>query len=292
MVSKRWIFVAALAGLAGVAVAISRRADETSPVQGSWPVNVAHRGASARVPENTLDAFRTGLELGAGALELDVHMTRDGHLIVIHDDTVDRTTDGTGAVAGMTLAEIKALDAGYRFSVDGGATHPYRGLGLRIPEFGEVYKEFPETPINVEIKPRRSGMEEAVMRHIQDAGAESRTIVAAADHEVMTCFRRASANRVPTAASRTEIRAFYILSSLFLEGWVHPAYTALQVPNSYRGALVVTRRFIQAAHARGARVDVWTINESSEMRRLLDLGADAIMTDSPDVLAEILERRP
>lgn len=283
--------MAGLAGLAGAAAILSRRKGGTSSVRRDWPVNVAHRGASARVPENTLDAFETALEIGAGGLELDVHMTRDGRLIVIHDGTVDRTTDGTGAIAGMTLAEIKALDAGYWFSVDGGSTHPYRGFGLRIPELVEVYKEFPDTPVNIEIKATQPGIEEAAMRHIRDAGAEGRTIVAASSHEVMVRFRLASAGQVPTAASAWEVRVFYILSGLFLEGWLYPVYTALQAPDNYRGAPVVTRRFIQAAHGRGVRVDVWTINDPSEMHCLLDLGADTIMTDRPDVLAEILEHR-
>jgi len=102
----------------------------------SWPRNVAHRGASVVAPENTLEAFRIAAEAGAGGLELDVHMTEDGKVVVIHDDTVDRTTDGSGAVRGMTLEEVRGLDAGHRFSPDGGATHPWRGRGLRVPELG------------------------------------------------------------------------------------------------------------------------------------------------------------
>src|SRR5215207_6589325 len=124
MSRKRFVLVA-LVGLACFVVfSLRRRGHRT--IEGGWPVNLAHRGASALAPENTLEAFRMAVEAGAGGLELDVHLTRDGHVVVIHDATVDRVTDGSGAVAGMTLEEVRRLDAGYSFSSDGGRTFPYR----------------------------------------------------------------------------------------------------------------------------------------------------------------------
>ena len=271
------------------AVAYLRRG--TRKLQDDWPVNFAHRGASARAPENTLEAFRLAVEAGASGLELDVHVTRDGEVVVIHDPTVDRTTDGSGAVAAMTLEEIWRLDAGYSFSPDGGRTFPYRGRGLRIPTLAEVYSEFPDACVNADIKKELPGAEEAVLRVIRGAGAEGRTLIASTDHPVIRRFRRVSEGRVATAASRREIAAFYFLSRLRLEALVRPQYAALQVPVEHHGITIVTPRFVAAAHSRGVRVDVWTINEVAEMRRLLDLGVDMLMTDRPEALEDLLAKR-
>ncbi len=291
MGKKKWILITATAGLAGILAAVALRRGEARTGKVDWPANFAHRGASARAPENTLEAFRLGVEAGAGGLELDVHMTLDGEIVVIHDPTVDRTTDGSGAVARMTLEEIRTLDAGYRFSPDGGSTYPYRGRGLRVPRLAEVYEEFPDSPVNIAIKGAQPGVEEAVLRVIREAGAAGRTLVASKLHGVVRRFRRISGGRIPTAASRREIARFYLLSRLRLERLYRPAYDALQVPPEYLGTRVVTPRFIEAAHARGLWVDVWTINDPEEMRRLLDLGADGVMTDRPEELADVLGER-
>jgi glycerophosphoryl diester phosphodiesterase len=268
---------------------IMLRKGETRTIGSDWPVNFAHRGASARAPENTLEAFRLAVEAGAGGLELDVHMTRDGEVVVIHDATVDRTTDGSGAVAGIALDELRDLDAGYRFSPDGGRTYPYRGRGLRIPTLAEVYERFPAASVNIDIKEPQPGAEEAVLRVIQNAGVERRSLVVSEDHAVVRRFRKVSGGHISTGASRLEIAAFYILSGLRLERLMHPACDALQVPLEYGGIALVTPRFLEAAHSLGVRVDVWTINDPGEMRRLLDLGVDVIMTDRPETLAGLLE---
>jgi glycerophosphoryl diester phosphodiesterase len=282
-----------LLAVAGVALSLAvlmLRKGETRTISKDWPLNFAHRGASARAPENTLEAFRLAMEAGAGGLELDVHLTRDGEVVVIHDATVDRTTDGSGAVAGMSLDELRGLDAGCRFSPDGGATYPYRGRGLRVPTLAEVYERFPAASVNIDIKEPQQGAEEAVLQVIQNAGAEERSLVVSDDHAVVRRFRRASGGRISTGASRLEITVFYVSSRLRLERLAHPAYDALQVPVEHRGISLITPRFVEAAHSRGARVDVWTINDPGEMRRLLDLGVDVIMTDRPETLASILER--
>jgi glycerophosphoryl diester phosphodiesterase len=265
--------------------AVRRSGGGARPIRlGHRPAGFAHRGASARAPENTLEAFALGLEDGAGALEMDVHLTRDWEVVVIHDDTVDRTTDGSGAVSGMTLEELRGLDAGYAFPA-------YRGRGLRIPALREIYEAFPEAFVNVEIKERRPGAEEAVLAVVREAGAEGRTLVASARHAVVRRFREESGGTVPTAASRREILAFFVLSRLGLEGLASPGYDALQIPARHRGLNVATERFFRAAHARGVRVDVWTVNDPAEMRRLLDLGADGIMSDRPSELARVLAER-
>jgi glycerophosphoryl diester phosphodiesterase len=287
-VERKRFLIAATAVLSGAFVAVTLLKRERRTAGRLWPVNFAHRGASARAPENTLEAFRLAVEAGAGGLELDVRMTRDGEVVVIHDATVDRVTDGSGAVAGMTLDEVRRFDAGYSFSPDGGRTFPYRGRGVRIPTLAEVYEEFPDAYVNADIKEAQPEAEEAVLSVIKDAAAEGRTLVASTDHAVLRRFRKVSGGRISTGASRREIAAFYVLSSLHLEALVSPAYEALQVPVEHRGIKLVTPRFLGAAHSRGVRVDVWTINDAAEMRRLLDLGVDVIMTDRPEVLESLL----
>jgi glycerophosphoryl diester phosphodiesterase len=289
MVRKRFVLVP-LAGLAFL-VALGLRKGQQSVVGGGWPVNLAHRGASAVAPENTLEAFRLAVEMGAGGLELDVHLTRDGRVAVIHDSTLDRTTDKIGAVAEMTLHELRELDAGHNFSPDGGSTLPYRGRGLRIPTLAEVLREFPGVVVNIDMKANHPGIEGAVLAILRDADAEARALVASSRHGRVRRFRRLSEGRISTGASKWETGVFYLLSRLHLERLVVPAYDALQVPPRHRGIPLVIRRFVEAAHARGVRVDAWTINETDAMRRLLDLGVDVIMTDRPETLAEVLQRR-
>jgi glycerophosphoryl diester phosphodiesterase len=289
-VAKKRILLVALAGLTFV-VALRLRKDKHNVVGREWPVNLAHRGASARAPENTLEAFRLAVESGAGGLELDVHLTRDGHVVVIHDSTLDRTTDGMGPVAEMTLDELRDPDAGHNFSPDDGDTLPYRGLGLHIPTLAEVLREFPGVAVNIDIKADRPGIEAAVLNVLREAGAEGRVLVVSSRRSAVRRFRRMTEGRISTGASRWETGVFYGLSNLRLEQLLRPAYDALQVPVRHRGIPLVTRRFVEAAHATGVRVDAWTINEPGEMRRLLDLGVDVIMTDRPGTLADVIGQR-
>ena len=288
--SRRYFVLISLAGLACFVALILRRGNKRT-VRGEWPVNLAHRGASALAPENTIEAFRLAVEAGAGGLELDVHMTRDGHIVVIHDATVDRTTSGNGAVSEMTLDELRRLDAGHNFSPDGGPARPYRGRGVRVPTLEEVLEEFPAVAVNIEIKAGTPGIEETVLGVLREANALRRALVVSTLHDVVKRFRKVSGGHVSTGASRWEIGIFYISSRFRLEHLVRPAYDALQVPLRHRGIPLVTPRFLKAAHANGVRVDAWTINQADEMRSLLDLGVDVIMTDRPGTLAEVLENR-
>jgi glycerophosphoryl diester phosphodiesterase len=289
--SRRHLVLISLSGLACCVALILRKGNKRT-IRGEWPVNLAHRGASALAPENTIEAFRLAVEAGAGGLELDVHMTRDGHIVVIHDATVDRTTSGTGAVSEMTLDELRRLDAGHNFSPDGGPTRPYRGRGVRMSTLGEVFREFPGVAVNIDIKVGSPGIEESVLGVLRETNASEHVLVVSTSHAIVKRFRKVSGGHVTTGASKWEIGVFYLLSRLRLERLVRPAYDALQVPLRHRGIPVVTPRFVRAAHARGVRVDVWTINQADEMRRLLDLGVDVIMTDRPGMLAEVLENRP
>jgi glycerophosphoryl diester phosphodiesterase len=276
---KVWkISLAALASALAFAAVAALRRGGVRPVRAGWPANIGHRGWSDRFPENTLSAFRAALEAGAGGIEIDVHVTRDGHPVVIHDPTVDRTTDGFGAVAGMTLEAVKRLGAG--------------GPGEGIPMLREVFEAFPEARVNIDIKDwDLPGAEKAVLNVLREAGVADRVLVASADHRVLRRFRGAAGGEFDTGASRREIAVFYALSRLRLERLLRPAYAALQVPVHYGPLRLLTRRFVRAAHSVGARVDAWVINDPAQMREVLDLGADVVMTDRPDVLAKVLDRR-
>ena len=280
-------FLVGALAMAAVGRYLGRRQPGARTPQG-WAVNFAHRGGAKIVPENTLEGFSEGLQAGAGVLELDVHTTADGTVVVIHDETVDRTTDGSGAVHEMALPEVKRLDAGYWFTPDGGKTYPYRGKGVSIPTMEEVYRKFTDVPINVEIKGKRPGIEEALWRIIEGAGAEERTLVVSEDSGTIRRFREASHRKVATASSRLELILFWLLGRLHLGGLSKPSYQALQGPDTYKGLRIVTPELVRGAHERGLRVDVWTIDHEPDMRRLLGFGVDGIMTDRPDILARVL----
>jgi glycerophosphoryl diester phosphodiesterase len=247
---------------------------------------VAHRGGALLAPENTLTAFRMAVEVWwADMLEMDAHLTRDGHVVVIHDATVDRTTDGTGRVADLTLREIRALDAGYRF-VDGSGNHAFRGKDAVVPTLEEVLVAFPNVWINVELKCPEVGrpVAELVARH----RAEDRVLIAAFDE---ACRVGARGYRGPWGASRQQGLCFWMLHFLPGGSPYTPEADVLQVPEWWRGRRIVSPRFVREAHRLNIPVQVWTVNELDDMRRLLDWGVDGIQTDRPDLLSRLLTER-
>jgi glycerophosphoryl diester phosphodiesterase len=247
---------------------------------------VAHRGGGQLAPENTLEAFHGAVETWwADMLEMDVRLTKDGEVVVIHDATVDRTTDGTGRVADLSLQEIRSLDAGYRF-IDPFGVPSFRGRGSVIPTLDEVLTAFPGMRLNIEAKESAVArpLVEVVARH----GAEQRVLVAA-EHEASR--RGARGYTGPWGASARQLKVFWALH--WLPGgspWA-PRADIFQVPESAGRLRVVTPRFIRAAHRLGIPVQVWTVNREEDMHRLLDLGVDGIQTDRPDLLAAVLTER-
>jgi glycerophosphoryl diester phosphodiesterase len=256
------------------------------------PIVIGHRGCAAEVPENTLASFRAGLEAGAGILESDVHLTRDGIPVLIHDDEVGRVSDGSGRVAEHTLAELKRLDAGYRFRGAGDRGHPYRGRGLRIPSLEEAFEAFPDARFNLELKEDLPGIVERTVELLAGGGRETRTLLTAADDALMAkLHRRLDAEGVSAArgASAGDVVAFVRAA---VEGAAPaPGPMALQVPASFGGRDLVTPEFVSHAHAHELQVHVWTIDEPEEMNRLLDLGVDGIVTNHPARLARLIESR-
>jgi glycerophosphoryl diester phosphodiesterase len=230
--------------------------------------------------------------MGVDVLETDMHSTADGALVLIHDPRVDRTTDGSGHVDHLTLNQLKALDAGYRWSEDGGSSFPYRGQGITVPTVEEVFSAFPETRINIDIKQVKPSLAERLCRLILNFGMVERVMVASFNSSILRVFRRLCP-AVATSAGRCEVRCFYALSLLSPRAAFAPAGCyALQVPVSRKGVRVITRRFLASARLRNLQVHAWTVNSGPETERLLRLGVDGIVTDYPDRLLALLCRRP
>jgi glycerophosphoryl diester phosphodiesterase len=258
-------------------------------MQHDAPLFFAHRGGSLLRPENTMLAFEYGMSFGADALELDIQQTRDGELVVIHDPTLDRTTSGSGPVASYALDEVRAVDAGYRFTTDGGATFPYRGQGITIPTLRQVFERFPHARINIDLKESTPDREARLWALIQEFAAEDRICAGCFTHAALVRFRRLTGARVATSASPREVRSFLLAAlSHTTNWWLRTAYDALQVPDTYGSVRIVSRTTVEAAHRLGVDVHVWTVDERSHMEALLALGVDGLMTDRPDILAAML----
>ena len=250
---------------------------------------IAHRGGPSLGPENTLYTFRNAVKLGVDVLEMDVRSTKDGQLIILHDDTVDRTTNATGPVLNYTLIEIKKLDAAHRWSPDQGQTFPLRDKGVKIPTLPEVFEAFPQTKMNLEIKESRSSTIQSLCRLIRDHQMTDKVVVASFATDSLKEFRRLCP-QVATSAGTSEARLFFGLQKAFLEAVYSPDAQVLQVPETLGDLRIVNTRFIDAAHARNMRVQVWLVNDGRSMQRLLELGVDGIMTDHPQRLMGVLKK--
>ncbi|HEX6534584.1 MAG TPA: glycerophosphodiester phosphodiesterase [Gemmatimonadaceae bacterium] len=241
---------------------------------------IAHRGASGRAPENTLASFTLGLREGADALELDVRVSADGVPIVLHDPTLDRTTDATGEVALLPLERIRAADAGARFTLDAGRTFPFRGQGLRVPTLEEVLDAFPAVPILIEIKTASAC--EAVARVLRERDAAERCLLMSFDDAAVRAFRAAP---WLTGATGSETLAL-IRSTLLRRRCPPPAYRAFSVPERHRGIPLPLRVLAAAARALGSPVHVWTVDSPERARRLWKKGIAGIITNYPREMVE------
>jgi glycerophosphoryl diester phosphodiesterase len=285
------VVVVVLIAVVAVLALLARRAVE-HPFFAQFeerPLVMAHRGGKGLWPENTVYAFERAVAMGVDVLEMDIHSTADGALVVIHDSTVDRTTDGSSLVHDLTLEELQALDAGYQWSPDDGLTYPHRGQGLRVPTVEEVFTEFPDMPMNIEIKQEEPSLAGTLCTSIREHGMIDRVLVASF-HEQATQQFRDACPEVATTASQNEVIVLFALSKAFLEAAHGPAAEAVQVPEKRFGLRVLTSRFVDAAQGRNLEVHAWTINDEDDLRRMLELGVDGIITDYPDRLMGLLGR--
>lgn len=264
----------------------------------------AHQGGAREAPSSTLYALRRAVDAGAHALELDVHATADGHLVVCHDETVDRTTDGSGAICDLTLDELRRLDNAYWWVPGEQVVHgldpdsyPLRGRApddreLGIATLREVLAAFPSTILNLDIKQTAPAVV-PYERELADLLREhDRTddVIVASFWDTATDAFSAIAPEIPTSMGTIATATFYQAVQV---GDPPPLtrHVALQVPPQHSGLTIVDERFVTAAHDHGVAVHVWTIDDAEKMEAMVDLGADGIISDHPSVLAGVLTRR-
>ena len=268
----------------------------------------AHQGGAWEAPSSTLYAIRSALAAGATGIELDVHASADGELVVCHDATVDRTTDGSGRIAAMTLAELRTLDNAYWFVPGADAAYdrpppdyPFRGRAPDDPDFRiatlrEVLEAFPGVVLNLDVKqtaPETAPYEGTLARLLAEYYRRDDVIVASFLDRATARFA-ALAPRVATSAGTLATATFWrgvqageapTVGSPTSPG--RPV--AFQVPEVFGETTVVDERFVEAAHAAGAAVHVWTVDDEASMRRLVELGVDGIISDLPAILRRVLD---
>ena len=290
---KKWIvrILLVIIGLVIVEMFVSPRAPEKTYFENApRPLVIAHQGGDGLWPSNTLFAFEHATELGVDVLEMDIHMTKDGVLVVSHDETVDRLTDGKGLIREKTLAEVQSFDAAYDWSpLDDDAEFPYRGQGIAIPTLESVFERFPDYRMNIEIKQSDPPIVQPFCDLIRKRHMENKVLVASFHDEDLAKFRE-TCPEVATSGSQGQIKTFVYLHLVFLGRLYSPNFSDVQVPIESSGITILTSRFVKVAHARGLWVDAWTIDDPAEMQMLIEIGVDGIITDRPDLLMEVLGR--
>jgi glycerophosphoryl diester phosphodiesterase len=244
---------------------------------------IAHRGNSAHAPENTLVSFDQAAALGADALEFDVRLTRDGIPVVIHDATLDRTTNGAGPVAAVKRAELQRLDAGARFTADQGRSFPYRARAHTVPTLEEMLVRYDSIPFLIEVKIAEAV--EPTRRLLERYGATNRTVVDSAVHDAVAPFR-ATRGTLATGASMPEVIALLRRACLPLPSRDLP-FQALCIPQRYHGVPIPAGRLATVARRAGVATHVWTVNDPAVARRLWRRGVQGIVTDDPGVMLKL-----
>ena len=248
------------------------------------PVRFAHRGSRLLWPENTAESFQGAIDLGYRYIETDVRITRDGVVVVFHDGTLERTTNGKGPVDQWDFADLQRLDAAYWFDPDGG--YPLRGSGVRVRSLDEVLATWPEIRFNIDLK--GSGLEWPVADVIKRQSRDETVLVGSfVDYRVFR-FRRITRGEIAVAAGPTAVLALVAASRVGKT--VRRPVAAYQLPYDYK-LVPIDKKLVSAIHASGAQLHTWTVNETADMHRLLDLGVDGIVTDRPDLLNEVLRER-
>ncbi len=246
------------------------------------PVSIGHRGCAGEAPENTLPSFERALEQGAAILESDVHLTRDGIPVLIHDPLVDRVTEQTGAVSKFDLKELQSLDAAHRFSPYDDPSFPFRGAGIRIPSVEQAFTRFPNARFNLELKASEPGLIAAMIALVTRLEREDLTLLTAGDDAIMAELRAALGKLdkpIAQGASTADVLGFVRSATDGTQQPIGPM--ALQIPAEFAGGRLVTRELVDYAHAHSIHVHAWTINDPIEMAELLELGVDGIISDFP-----------
>ena len=247
-----------------------------------------HRGSAGTHPENTLESFRAAGACGVQYLEFDIHMTRDGEIVVAHDEHLKRMCALDRVIPDLTYAELAQADAGRMFTLDG-ATFPFREKGIRVPRLAEVLAEFPKLRMIVEVKQIAPSVVAPMLDVIDRAGMR-RNVLVASEHQQPLDEVRNLAPEIPTNFS-------YLESGMFIQAMgtrdasYRPPAEAVQIPHRHESWELVTRESVEFAHRLGVEVHVWTVNEEAEMSELLDMGVDGLISDYPSRALEVVRRR-
>lgn len=258
------------------------------PFLDPMPRVIAHRGDSHHFPENTLEAFTSAVSMNIDVIETDVHLSKDGSVVIWHDDTLERNTDGVGKVEDHTLTELKQLDAGYTFTSDGGKSFPFRGKQVQIATLDEALEACPDQRFNVDLKSKDPAIVEAFASVVHRHQAENR-ILCASFHLQNLKLMRTYNPRILTSLTTWEVLPLLLKQKLhILPAILNTERTMVfQVPVKQWGIHVITDAFIQEFHQREAVIQVWTINDEHHMRTLFEMGVDSIMTDDPATVIRV-----
>lgn len=240
----------------------------------------AHRGGARLAPENTIPAFERGMTVGADGVECDVHLSRDGIPVVIHDATLERTTNATGPVSALTADELARVDAGHHFAID--QAFPFRGQGVGVPRLADVLRIVPDGRVIIEMKRSTPALARAVIDVVRQADAIDRVCVGSFHDEALAVIRT-EAPAIATSASVAEARWTLYRSWCRWPFRCARPYHAFQVPQRAGRLTVISPAFLRQAHRDGARVDVWVVDRAEEITRLFDWGVDGVISDRPDI---------
>ncbi|MGG3562304.1 glycerophosphodiester phosphodiesterase [Neobacillus rhizosphaerae] len=272
-----------------------KQISQKSFFKNSRPLVIAHQGGELLAPSNTMAAFTNAANMGVDVIETDLHITKDGYLVAIHDPTVDRTTDGHGKVADMTLEEIQKLDAGYQFK-DLKGNYNYRGKGVYIPTIEEMFQTLGDMRIEMEIKDdnppeRTEEMATKLWALIEKYHMEDKILVASFDQDILETFNKYAKDRVATCGGKQEVTKFVVFHKFFLRNLYQPETDSFQIPTADSGFDLTDQKLINGAHRRGQDISYWTIDDPIEMKKLLDAGADGILTNRPDLLLKLVAEK-
>ena len=256
-------------------------------------LNIAHGGGLLIRPDHTILAYDQALEDGADMLELDIHETRDNVIVVMHDETVDDTTNCTGLIKEKTFAELLECDAGYKWTQDGGETYPYRDMGLVVPSLEEVLERYPDTPVNIEIKQSEPSLVDGLVDLVRQYEFEDKMVGASFSDDILAELRVA-APEIATSLGQGESTDYWYKSLVPIDPEYDPAGEFLQLPVEYNieGTVVEVLHpgFVPRVEELDMYLHIWTVNDEDEMRWLIEVqGVHGIMTDDPPLLTRVIE---
>ncbi|MET0786974.1 MAG: glycerophosphodiester phosphodiesterase [Paenisporosarcina sp.] len=274
------------------AISKPQKRDDKQALQYDTPIILAHRGGSLLAPENTMAAFKNAAALGVHGFEIDIRLTKDEEIIVFHDEYIDRTTDGAGRVSEITLEELKLLDFGYHFLSEE-QTYAFRGQGESVLTLRELFEQFPQMLINIDMKDSPSTYEGSLIpsklwRLIEEMGAQHRVVVTSFYDEQIDRFNLYAQNNVALGAGENEVRKAYSAYTSQFRHLYHPRTDVMQIPVKSGVFPLDGAGFIHFLSKLNVPVHYWTINDKETMERLLAAGAKGIITDRPDIAVQLL----